>query len=89
MTSVFSIWKCEYIARTVYNFGVNFFWLFFKFLNNLIRMKFSTLFSPKIMFILRANQNARVIMKVYYAHCDWLNARTRRHIGYVRSFYNW
>ena len=39
-------------------------------------MEFSTLYSPNIMFIYPANQNARVIhvMKVYYAHCDWLNA---------------
>ena len=28
-------------------------------------MKFSTLYSPNIMFILTANQNARVIMKIY------------------------
>ena len=37
-------------------------------------MKFSTLSSPNIMYILTANQNARGIMKVYYAHYDWFNA---------------
>ena len=93
LTSVFSIWKCEDIAL-IDNFGLNFFWLF-----SGIRMKFSTLYSPNIMFILTANQNARVIMKIYYAHCDWLrdNDTTRAFelltigkngtIG--RPFYQW
>ena len=29
--------------------------------------------SPNIMYILTANQNARVIVIIYYAHIDWLN----------------
>ena len=55
-------------------------------------MKFSTLYSPNIMYILTANQNVRVTMAVYYAHCDWLNAGwlynavlLRRSNGYNRK----
>ena len=44
-------------------------------------MKSFALYSPNIMYILTANQNARVIMKIYYDHCDWLRDDTKRAFG--------
>ena len=48
-------------------------------------MKFSALNSPNIMYILTANQIARVIMTIYYAHCDWLNLCAHKMTQSLRS----
>ena len=48
-------------------------------------MKFSALYSPNIMYILTANQNARVIMIIYYAHSDWFNLCAHETTQSVRS----
>ena len=37
------------------------------------------------MYILTANQNARVIMIIYYSHCDWLNLCAHETTQSVRS----
>ena len=48
-------------------------------------MKFSALYSPNIMYILIANQNARVIMIIYDCDCDWLNLCADETTQSVRS----
>ena len=53
-------------------------------------MKFSALNFHNIMCMLTANQNARVIMKIYYDHCDSLNAAHETTTQSVRSeFLSW
>ena len=37
------------------------------------------------MYILTANQNARVIMIIFYAHCDWLDLCAHETTQSVRS----
>ena len=46
---------------------------------------FCSIFSQHQLYILTANQNARVVMIIYHAHIDWLNLCAHQTTPSVRS----